>query len=68
MQTTNYDDWKLFTKTILMMSSVAIITRDEIDNLITTRTYQDHEIDRLRRARSSVASLAAIADHYEGER
>jgi hypothetical protein len=61
------DDWKLFTRTVLLISATSAIARDEIDELIATGTNHDHDLAQLKHARSGVALLAAIADYYKEE-
>ena len=68
MKTTNDDDWRLFTSTVLLTSSASALARDEIDELIASGGVGQHDVDQLRRARSGVAALADIAEHYEGDR
>jgi len=62
------EDMLIFTSTVLLVSSVSAIARDELDMLIEERTNQDQNVDELRRARSGVAALAAIAEYYQGDR
>ena len=62
-------DWTLFTNTVLMIASVSSFVREEIDNLIATRTNRDRRLLCLLRARPNVAALESIAHHLdEGER
>jgi hypothetical protein len=58
-------DDEMFTATVLMISSAAGLARDELDKLIAAGDSSGHDVQRLLRARSGVAALAAIADHYE---
>jgi hypothetical protein len=60
-------DWSLFTSVVLLISSSSKIAREEIDRLITNKRLGQSDRDRLIRARSRVASLEAIADHYDEE-
>jgi hypothetical protein len=62
-------DYTLFTNTILMIASSSRLAREEIDNLITTRTIRGRWFLSLLRTRPSVAALESIAHHLdEGER
>jgi hypothetical protein len=66
---TDERDWRLFTSTVLLISSTSRIAREELDQLIMTGASSGSEVDELVRARSGVAGLELIAEYYgEGER
>ena len=61
-------DWALFTSLVLLVSSASRIAREELDALIIAGTRGNYDAAELRRARSGVAALASISDHYtEGD-
>ena len=64
---TRDDDVMLFTSTVLLISSASRIVREELDRLIIERSGNERETESLRYARSGVAELAAIADHFNQE-
>jgi len=62
---TDERDWRLFTSTVLLISSTSKIAREELDELIVAGTNIDHEVGELIRARSGVAGLELIAKYYQ---
>ena len=58
-------DFELFTATILLLSSIARIAREEIDGILGKGAARHRDKIRLLNARRRFAALAAIADHYD---
>ena len=57
-------DWKLFTRSVLMLSVICRFSREEIDLFLQLGNYDFHQMRNLMQLRQSCLAREGIADHY----